>query len=148
MEQAIKTKSEERLKLYNFLRPSKREMIRGLIDYLQEVKKDVQKQLAAKELAIDKNLGAAKVRYDTATKQIAHNQVARSAHRKAMPSPIYQKEELAKLESIATRNKDGQLLTYLYHQVRDRVLQNPTSAALSRAKGRSVTAKMEMLREA
>ncbi|MGH9827682.1 MAG: hypothetical protein ACREDR_31055, partial [Blastocatellia bacterium] len=148
VEQAIKTKSEERLKLHNFLRPSKRETIRGQIDYLQEVKKDVQKQLAAKELAIDKNLGAAQVRYETATKQVEHSQNARSAHGRAMPSAIYQKEELAKMEAIATRNKDGQLLTYLYNQVRDKLLKNPTPDALSRAKGRSVMAKMEMLKEA
>jgi hypothetical protein len=63
VEKAIKDKAEEKFKLYNFLRPSKREEIQGQIDYLREVKKDIQKQLASKELSIDKSLGAAEVRY-------------------------------------------------------------------------------------
>ena len=52
IEQAIKTKGAEKFKLYNFLRPSKRETIQGQINYLQDVKKDLQKQLANKELGI------------------------------------------------------------------------------------------------
>jgi hypothetical protein len=35
VEQQIKGKTEEKLKLYNFLRPSKREEIQGQIDYLR-----------------------------------------------------------------------------------------------------------------
>src|SRR5262249_26125900 len=49
IEQAINAKREEQVKLVNYLRPSKREEIQGQIDYLQEVKKDLQKQLAARE---------------------------------------------------------------------------------------------------
>ena len=62
VEQAIKWKTAEKLKLYNFLRPSRREEIQGQIDYLREVKKDVQKQLATKELSIARGLGATEVR--------------------------------------------------------------------------------------
>ncbi|MGH9760459.1 MAG: hypothetical protein ACREAC_06405, partial [Blastocatellia bacterium] len=140
VEQAIKTKSEERLKLYNFLRPSKREAIRGQIEYLQEVKKDLQKQLATKELAIDKNLAAAQVRYEVAAQQVEHSKQDRSINGNGMPEPTFHREELAKLEAIAARNRDGQLLTFVYQQVRDRVLQSPSPEALSRAKGRSVMA--------
>ena len=148
VEQAIKTKSEERLKLYNFLRPSRREMIRGQIDYLQEVKKDIQKQLTAKELAISKNLGAAETRFQVATKQVEQGRQARSAYGKQLPAPVFHKEELARMEGIASRNKDGQLLTYVYEQVRDKALDNPSPQALSRAKGRSVMARLEMLKQA
>src|SRR5215469_7760670 len=77
IEQAIKTKSEERLKLCNFLRPSKREKIASQIDYLQEVKKDIQRQLAAKERGTDRNLAAAEVRFDAARSEAQHNRMAR-----------------------------------------------------------------------
>src|SRR5262249_26019727 len=63
IEQAIKSKIAEKFKLYNFLRPGKRAEIGGQVSYLQDVKKDIQKQLAAKELSIEKNVGAAEVRY-------------------------------------------------------------------------------------
>ena len=72
VEQAIKAKTEEKFKLYNFLRPSKREEIQGQVDYLQDVKKDIQKQLSAKELSIEKNLGAAEL-----GSQIANTQAAK-----------------------------------------------------------------------
>jgi hypothetical protein len=49
---------------------------------------------------------------------------------------------------MASRNKDGQLLGYVYDLVRDKLLENPSPEALSRAKGRSVMARMEMLNEA
>src|SRR5262249_1541672 len=69
IEGAIQSKSAERLKLHNFLRPSRREAIQGQIDYLHEVKADIQKQLAVRERIVHKDLGAAQVRYDTAAKQ-------------------------------------------------------------------------------
>jgi hypothetical protein len=49
---------------------------------------------------------------------------------------------------IATRNKDARLLALVYSQVREKVLKEPTSEALSRVKGHAVMARMEMLREA
>jgi hypothetical protein len=38
VEQAIKAKTEQKHKVYNFLRPSKKEEIQGQIDYMREVK--------------------------------------------------------------------------------------------------------------
>jgi hypothetical protein len=148
VEQAIKTKSEEKLKLYNFLRPSKREKIAGQIDYLREVKKDIQKQLAAKEGGINRNLAAAEVRYEAATNESQHSRIARCALGKETPAPAYNKDELAMMSGIASQNKDSQLLGYVYGLVRDKLLENPSQEALSRAKGRSVMARMEMLKEA
>jgi hypothetical protein len=148
IEQAIKTKSEERLKLYNFLRPSKRGRIAGQIDYLREVKKDIQNQLAAKEHGIDRSLAAAELRYETAAGEAQHNRMARSGLGRETPAPVYNKEELAKMSAMASRNRDAQLLGYVYDLVRDRLLESPTQEALSRAKGRSVMAKLEMLKEA
>jgi hypothetical protein len=148
VEQAIKTKSEERLKLYNFLRPGRRETIRGQIEYLNDVKKEIQKELAGKELAIDKNLGAAQLRYETAASQVENSEQARSAQGKQMPPPEYRREELAKMGAIAGRNRDAQLLGYVYDQVRDKLLDNPSQEALSRAKGRSIMARMDMFKQA
>jgi len=148
VEQAIKAKSKERLKIHNFLRPSKREAIQGQIDYLQGVKKEIQKGLAAREADIAKNFGAAQVRFETATNQVEQVQRSRSLHGKGMPPARYEKAELARMSDIAARNKDAHLLGYVYEQVRDRLLENARDEALSRAKGRSVMAKLEMLKEA
>src|SRR5262249_16226501 len=148
VEQAIKTKSEERLKLYNFLRPSRRDKIASQIDYLREVKKDIQKQLAAKERGINRNLAAAEVRFGTAAGEAQHSRTARSASGKETPAPVYNKDELGRMSAIASRNKDPQLLGYVYGLVREKLLENPSQEALSRAKGRSAMARMEMLKEA
>ena len=148
VEQEIKSKTEEKFKLYNFLRPSKRESIQGQIDYLNDVKRDVQKQLLAKDVAVQKTLGATGLKYDVASKQAERAQQARSREGKAMPLPVFQKDELGKMAEIATRNKDARLLALVYSQVRDNVLKEPTDQALSRVKGHAVMARMEMLREA
>jgi Relaxase/Mobilisation nuclease domain len=147
VEQAIKTKAAEKLKLHNFLRPSKRETIQGQIDYLQDVKNDTQKQLAAKELGINRSLGAAEVRYQIASKQVEQAEKTRAAEGKGMPSAIHQKDELAKMDDIANRNTDAPLLRYVYEQVKDKLLSNPSPEALSRVKGCSVMAKLDMIKE-
>jgi hypothetical protein len=110
VEQAIKSKSEERLKLYNFLRPSKREKIAGQIGYLREVKTEIQKQLAAKERGINRKLAAAEIRFDTAAGEAQRSRMARSALGKETPAPVYNKDELARMSSIASHHRDAQLL--------------------------------------
>src|SRR5262249_15240348 len=131
VESAIQSKSAERLKLHNFLRPSRRETIQGQIDYLHEAKADIQEQLAARERLVNKDLAAAQIRYDTATKQAENVARTRTVHGRALPLPIFNRDELSRMTVIATRNKDGPLLQYVYDQVRDRLLQNPTEEALS-----------------
>src|SRR5262249_36214398 len=148
IEGAIQSKSAERLKLHNFLRPSRREAIQGQIDYLHEVKADIQKQLAVRERIVHKDLGAAQVRYDTAAKQAENVARTRTVHGRAMPLPIFNRDELGRMTVIASRNKDAPLLQYVYDQVRDRLLQNPTEEALSRVKGNAVLARMQMMKEA
>jgi hypothetical protein len=147
VEQAIKTKATERLKLYNFLRPSRRETIHSQIGYLRELKTDIQKQLAAKEMAIEKKLGAAQLRYQTAIMEVEWAKKIRLGEGKGMPSPIHQENELAKMDDIANRNKDAALLRYVYEEVKERLLANP-SQALSRIKGRSIMAKLDMVKDA
>ena len=148
VEQDIKNKTEEKLKLYNFLRPGRRESIQGQIDYLNDVKRDVQKQLLNTEIAVQKSLGTAALKYDVARKQADQAQQARFLEGKAMPRPVFQKSELGKMAEIATRNKDARLLAMVYSQVRDSVLKEPTAEALSRVKGHAVMARMDMLLEA
>jgi MobA/VirD2-like, nuclease domain len=148
VEQEIKNKTEEKFKLYNFLRPSKRESIQGQIDYLSDVKRDVQKQLLVRDAAVSRTLGAAGLKYEVSSKQAEQAQQARSREGKAMPLPVFQKDELRKMAEIATRNKDARLLALVYSQVREILLREPTDQALSRVKGHAVMARMEMLREA
>ena len=147
VEQAIKGKTEEKFKLYNFLRPSKREEIQGQIDYLREVKKDVQKQLATKELSISQGIGAAEVRFQIASKQVEETRDARAANGKGMPSPTYDREELQRMIAIAQRNKDAQILGYAYEQVRGELLRDPSPGQLSRVRGRELMARMDMIKE-
>jgi MobA/VirD2-like, nuclease domain len=147
VEQAIKGKTEKKLKLYNFLRPSKREEIQGQIDYLREVKKDVQKQLATKELRIARGLGAAEVRFQVAANQVEQTRDARAVNGRGMPYPTYSREELQKMISIAQRNKDAQILGYAYEQVRGELLRDPSPGQLSRVRGRELMARMDMIKE-
>jgi hypothetical protein len=147
VEQAIKGKTEEKLRLYNFLRPSKREEIQGQIDYLREVKKDVQKQLATKELSIARGLGAAELRFQVAARQVEETRDARAFNGKGMPSATYDREELQKMIAFAQRNKDAQILGYAYEQVRGELLRDPSPGQLSRVRGRELMARMDMIKE-
>ena len=147
-EAEIKQHTEEKFKLYNFLRPSKRESIQRTVDYFQEVKKDIQTQLATAGHNIDKNFGAARIKYDVASKLVADAEKARAAQGKSIPLPVFDREDLIKMSDIANRNKDAQLLGYVYNQVKDRLLANPDHEALSSVKGKAVMARMEMLKQA
>jgi hypothetical protein len=148
VEQAIKTKTAEKFKLYNFLRPSKRREIAGQIDYLQDVKKDIQKQLISRELGVEKNVGAGKVRYQIASKQVEQTATARAAQGKQMPAPVHEGDELIRIDAIANRTKDAGLLQYVYAHIRDKVLNSPSREALSRIKGRAILARLDMLKSA
>ena len=148
IEQAIKTKTADKFKLYNFLRPSKREEIRGQIDYLQDVKKDIQKQLAARELSVEKNLGAGEARYQIVSKQVEQTARARAEQAKQMPAPVHEGDELIRIDAIANRNKDAGLLQYVYAHIRDKVLDRPSRQAVSRVKGRAILARLDMLKQA
>lgn len=48
IEQAIKNKQTERLDVLNLIRPSRRALIQSHIDYLREVRTDIQKQPTAR----------------------------------------------------------------------------------------------------
>src|SRR5215813_11423244 len=144
----IKQHTEEKFKLYNFLRPSKRESIQRTVDYFQEVKKDIQTQLATAGHHIDKNFGAARIKYDVASKLFADAEKARAAQGKSMPLPVFDREDLIKMTDIANRNKDAQLLGYVYNQVKARLMANPDPEALSSVTGKAVMARMEMLKQA
>lgn len=147
-EAKIKQHTEEKFKLYNFLRPSKRESIQRTVDYFQEMKKDIQTQLAIAGHNIDKNFGAARIKYDVASKLVADAEKARAAQGKSIPLPVFDREDLIKMSDIANRNKDAQLLGYVYNQVKDQLLANPDHEALSSVKGKAVMARMEMLKQA
>src|ERR1041384_4223325 len=147
-ESKIKHHTEAKFKLYNFLRPSKRESIQRTVDYFREVKKDIQTQLATAGHNFDKNFGAARIKYDVASKLVADAEKARAAHGKSIPLPVFDREDLIKMSDIANRNKDAQLLGYVYNQVKDRLLANPDPEALSSVKGKAVMARMEMLKQA
>lgn len=147
-EAKIKQHTEEKFKLYNFLRPSKRESIQRTVDYFQEIKKDIQKQLATAGHNTDKSFGAARIKYEVASKLVADAERARAAQGKSIPSPVFNRKDLIKMSDIANRNKDAQLLAYVYSQVKDNVLANPDHEALSSVKGQAVMARMAMLKQA
>jgi MobA/VirD2-like, nuclease domain len=148
VEQRIKTHTEEKFRMYNFLRPTKREEIQLKIEFLQETKKDIQKQIAAAEQPARTNLGAARLNYETASKLVEYTEEARAQQGKGMPPPAFKKAELARMLQIANRNKDAKLLAFVYDEAKDGLLANPTPAALSAVKGKAVMARMEMLKAA
>ena len=111
------------------------------------MKKDVQKQLATKELSIARGLGAAEVRFQVAAKQLDQTRVARGVNKKKMPLPTYDREELQKMIGIAQRHKDAQLLGYAYDQVKGELLRDPSPGQLSRVRGRELMARMDMIKE-
>jgi hypothetical protein len=147
VEQAIKAKGEEQFKLYNYLRPTRRDEIQGQIDYLQEVKKDIQKQLAVKEAGIAKSLDAAQLRFQTAAKVVDQTQKNRDSEGRRMPPPAYDWEELRKMVAIANHNKDAKLLEYVYGQMKGELLREPSPGQLSRVRARELMARMDMIKE-
>ncbi len=148
VEQRIKTETEDKFKLYNFLRPTKREGIQLRIEFLQETKKDIQKQIANAERPARNNLAASQLKYETASKLVEHTEKARAQEGKEMPSPGFERSELAKMSNIANRTKDAKLLEFVYHEVRDSLLANPTPSTLSEVKGKALVARMDMLKAA
>ena len=148
IEQKIKTETEDKFKLYNFLRPSKREAIQLRIEFLQETKKDMQKQIASAERPAQSNLAASQLRYETASKLVEYAEKARAQQGREMPLPVFERSELAKMSVIANRNKDAKLLEFVYHEVKDSLLANPTPSTLSDVKGKALMARMDMLKAA
>src|SRR5437867_3260743 len=105
--------------MYNFLRPTKREEIQLKIEFLQETRSDIQKQIAAAEQPARTNLGAARLKYETASKLLEYTEKARGEQGKRMPAPALEKAELARMLQIANRNKDARLLAFVYQEVKD-----------------------------
>src|SRR6185369_9314402 len=148
VEQKIKTETEDKFKLYNFLRPSKREAIQLRIEFLQETKKDIQKQIASAERPARSNLAASQLKYETASKLVEYAEKARAQQGRQLPLPVFERSELAKMSVIANRNKDAKLLEFVYHEVTDSLLANPTPSTLSEVKGKALMARMDMLKAA
>src|SRR6266404_421691 len=148
VEQKIKTETEDKFKLYNFLRPTKREAIQLRIEFLQETKNDIQKQIASAERPAQNNLAASELKYETASKLVEYAEKARAHQGREMPLPVFERSELAKMSVIANRNKDAKLLEFVYYEVKDSLLANPTPSTLSDVKGKALMARMDMLRAA
>jgi relaxase-like protein len=148
VEQKIRTEAEDKFKLYNFLRPTKREAIQLRIEFLQETKKDIQKQIASAERPALNNLAASQLKYATASKLVEYTEKARAQQGREMPLPVFERSELAKMSVIANRNKDAKLLEFVYHEVKDSLLANPTPSTISEVKGKALIAKMDMLKAA
>jgi hypothetical protein len=148
VEQKIKFETEDKFKLYNFLRPTKREAIQLRIEFLQETKKDIQNQIASAERPARNNLASSQLKYETASKLVEYAEKARAQQGREMPLPVFERSELAKMSVIANRNKDAKLLEFVYHEVKDSLLANPTPSTLSEVKGKALMARMDMLKAA
>jgi hypothetical protein len=148
VEQKIKAHTDDKFRLYNFLRPTKRESIQLKIEFLQEVKKDIQKQIAEAERPARGNLASARLTFETVTTLVEKAEKARAEQQNGMPKPVFEKAELSRMLQIATRNTDAKLLAFVYDEVKHDLLANPTTATLSAVKGRAVMARMEMLKAA
>src|SRR5215472_11507205 len=67
IEKAIDQKRAERLQLFNFMRPTKREVIESQIDYLGDLKKEVQEKLSTRAEMIDRDVKTAELWRETAS---------------------------------------------------------------------------------
>ncbi len=94
------------------------------------------------------NLAASQFKYETAWKLVEYTEEGRAQQRREMPLPVFERSELAKMSVIANRNKDAKLLEFVYHQVKDSLLPNPTPSILSEVKGKALMARMDMLKAA
>jgi hypothetical protein len=97
VEEKIKTDTQEKLKRYNFLRPTKREEIQLRIEFFQETKKDIQKRIAAAERPARNTLVASQLKYETASRLVESTEKGRAQQGKEMPLPIFERSELAKM---------------------------------------------------
>ena len=148
VEQKIKIETEDKFKLYNFLRPTKREAIQLRIEFLQETKNDIQKQIASAERPARNTLAASQLKYETASRLVEYTEKARAQQGRKMPLPVFERSELAKMSEIANRNKDARLLDFVYREVKDSLLAHPTPSTLSDVKGKALMARMDMLKAA
>lgn len=144
VEQQIHAKHAEKLKVVNFIRPSKREMIQGQIDYLREVKADIQKQLAGMRELIGRSLKAAELRHDVARDQVEQARGQRAAMGRGMPGPRYSSQELTRLAEIANTDKDADLLRHVHEVTKVQIPADRERAGLM--VGRSLMARLEMLK--
>ncbi|MEK6285604.1 MAG: hypothetical protein AABO57_07680 [Acidobacteriota bacterium] len=115
---------------------------------MQETKKDIQKQIASAERPARNNVTASQLKYETASKLVEYAENARAQQGREMPLPVFERSELAKMSVIANRNKDAKLLEFVYHEVKDSLLANPTTSTLADVKGKALMARMDMLKAA
>src|SRR5262249_14669651 len=148
VEQRMKAEQDEQFKLYNFLRPSKRTSIRLRIEFLQETKRDVQKQIVAAEQPARTNLAATRLIYETASKLAEQTAKRRAESGKEMPPPALERVELSRIAEIANHNKSAPLLQFVYDQVKESLLAHPSVETLSDAKGKALLARLDMLKAA
>jgi hypothetical protein len=143
IEKAIDQKKAERLQLFNFMRPSKREAIESQIDYLGDLKKDAQEKLSARAVMIDRDVKTAELCRETASKQLK-TPVSSAPVMTVIEGLRYTTEEFDRLSEIANFNRDPDLLRHI-HEVA--FADKPTSVeTVGLMVGRSVMAKLEMLK--
>jgi hypothetical protein len=144
IERAIEDKKAERLRVFNFIRPSRRSAIEGQIQYLGEVKSDVQKQLAARAWIIDRNVKTAELRREVARAQVRQAAQDRAASGLGMPAPRFTPQELERMADVANRNRDADLLRYIHQMTRPNLPTTRERAEIMA--GRSLLARLEMLK--
>jgi hypothetical protein len=144
IEKAIEDKKAERLRLFNFIRPSRRGAIEGQIQYLGDVKSDVQKQLAGRAWIIDRNVKTAELRREVAGAQVRQAADDRAANGLSMPAPQFTPAELERMADVANRNRDADLLMYLHQITRPNLPASKERAEV--VAGRSLMARLEMLK--
>src|SRR5215813_77909 len=111
IEKAIDQKRAERLQLFNFMRPSKREAIESQIDYLGDLKKEVQEKLSTRAVMIDGDVKTAEVWREAASKQM--KTPVSAPVMTAVEGLRYTTQELDSLSEIANFNRDPDLLRHV-----------------------------------
>jgi len=139
---------DELAKYISYVESASGDKIQLRIEFLQETKKDIQKQIASAERPARNNLAASQLKYETASTLVEHAEKVRAQEGREMPLPVFERSELAKMSVIANRNNDAKLLEFVYHEVKDSLLANPSRSTLSEVKGKALMARLDMLKAA
>jgi hypothetical protein len=143
IERAIEQKQAERLQVFNFIRPSRRDAIDSQLSYLADLKKEIQEKLSARAESIVRAFKAAELRDEVTAKQL-EARIGGTTVPADRPRPSYTQAEMERLFRVANSNRDSQLLWHVHQVTVDRVPVSPELAGVM--VGRALMARMEMLR--
>jgi len=143
IERAIGQKQADRVQVFTFIRPSRRDAIDSQLNYLGDLKKEIQEKLSGRAERLVRTVKTAELRHQTTTREL-EARIGRNVVRADKPRPSYTQTELERLFNIANSNRDSGLLWHVHHLT---VARAPASREWAGVMvGRALIARLEMLK--